>query len=72
MPPWGLSWSLCVGTQGRTRYGVMLNWLSGVKLMLYRHGLKKKEFGSISEFKEILEPMGTNSGSSLIISQVQL
>lgn len=46
--------------------------LSGVKLMLYRHGLKKKEFGSISEFKEILEPMGTNSGSSLIISQVQL
>lgn len=26
MPPWGLSWSLCSSTQGRTRYGVMLNW----------------------------------------------
>lgn len=34
--------------------------------MLYR--IKKKELGSISEFKETFEPVGTDSGSSLIIS----
>lgn len=41
-------------------------------MMLCRHGLKNKtELGSISEFKEMFEPMGTDSVSSLIISQAQ-
>lgn len=72
IPPWGLSWSLCGGTEGSTRYKVMLNGsFNGAKLMLCRHGQKKKELDSISEFKEMFEPVGTDSGSSLIISQAQ-
>lgn len=32
---------------------------------------KKKELGSISEFEEMFEPVGADSGSSVIISQAQ-